>query len=391
MSKDKDNRASTEGLASRVSALPYFELIESAGESPTYLVGGAVRDLLLGRRPIDLDFAVDGPLEPVLESLDGDVTRHEQFETASVRMPDDVVIDFARTRSESYAEPGALPKVRPARVEVDLGRRDFTINAMAVPLGSPEHLIDPHDGQRDLERGLLRALHLNSFRDDPTRALRAARYAARLGMEIEEGTESQLDDLDLGSVSMQRISSEILLSAGEECACGSLSKAVEWGLLAVPEGHPRLLADICDVLDSPVWESYLESVGLEGPRVLAEAVAVEPSKEFGSLAGAEYLFSAQPATGSEAASLAEGHSPSELVMARALGAAWLDGWCEDLRSVTLEIGGDDLVAAGVPAGPLVGIGLAAAMSAKLNGQLKSGSDELEVALDACRTSRKGAE
>lgn len=391
MSKEKDNLTPAEVLAPRVTALPYCELIESVGGGSTYLVGGTVRDLLLGRDPTDLDFAVDGPLEPILERLGGDAIQHPQFETASVSLPDGVVIDLARTRSESYPKPGALPEVRLAPIEVDLGRRDFTINAMAVPLSHPDQLIDPHHGRPDLAKGLLRALHANSFRDDPTRALRASRYAARLGLEMEEGTESQLGDLDFRSVSEQRLGSEIILSAREECACGSLTKAVEWDLVALPADHPGLLADICEVLDSPEWGRYLSSVGLEGSRVLAEAVAIEPTREFALLAGAEHLFRSQPATGSEVASLAAGFSPSEVVIARALGAAWLDGWCEDLRSVTLEIGGDDLIAAGVPAGPLVGVGLAAAMSAKLNGEVNSRGDELEAALLACRAGERDTE
>ena len=117
-------------------------------------------------------------------------------------------VDVARARAESYPYPGALPEVRPAGIDEDLSRRDFSVNAMAVALSAPGELIDPHGGQEDLRRGLLRALHERSLADDPTRALRAARYAARLGLEPEPGTLDQIRAADLNSVSADRIEAE---------------------------------------------------------------------------------------------------------------------------------------------------------------------------------------
>lgn len=389
MSHNDDTRFSSAGLGPRVSALPFFELVRSAGDGRTYLVGGAVRDLILGRESVDLDFAIDGPLDPVLEALDGDVTRHERFETASVLTADGTRIDLTRTRRESYEYPGALPDVHPAPIEVDLERRDFTINAMAVPLDRPDEIIDPYDGRGDLDRGLLRALHPNSFSDDPTRALRAARYAARLEMSLEDETASQLSDLNLESASVERVAAEVLLNAREECEYGSLSKAIEWGVVAGFDDHPTLLADICEVLRMPSWADYMNSVDLEGARVLAGAVSLGPGRGQVVLEGARDICAFEPSTGSEAASIAADRSPEELVLARALGAEWIDSWCESLRSVELEIRGDDLIAAGVAAGPLVGVGLGAALSAKLNGGTNGRDDELEVALEACRSADPG--
>ena len=113
-------------------------------------------------------------------------------------------IDVAQTRAESYPRPGALPEVRPATIDEDLARRDFTVNAMAYPLAEDGELLDPHGGLDDLRAGLLRVLHERSFIDDPTRALRAARYAARFGFELDKATASLLADTDLSTVSEDR-------------------------------------------------------------------------------------------------------------------------------------------------------------------------------------------
>src|SRR5690606_1894726 len=114
-----------------------------------------------------------------------------RFMTAAVRAGE-VAIDVATARRETYDYPGALPRVEPAAIEEDLGRRDFTVNAMALPLQGAPELLDPHGGLADLEAGTLRLLHEASVRDDPTRALRAARYAARLGFKLDPASEGQV-------------------------------------------------------------------------------------------------------------------------------------------------------------------------------------------------------
>ena len=123
-----------------------------------------------------------------------------------------------------------------ARVEADLARRDFTINAMAIPLGGEPDLIDPHGGQADLAAGLLRVLHRGSFVDDPTRALRAARYAARFGFGLEPETEALLREADLGTVSADRRDAELLRLAGEAEAPRAFALLAEWGLVDLREG-----------------------------------------------------------------------------------------------------------------------------------------------------------
>ena len=385
MSPRADKRISTEGLGSKVSGLPLRDKFESTAGLPIYLVGGPVRDLLMGREITDIDLAVDGPLDSLLETIEGEVVRHEQFETASIRFPDGLMVDVARTRSESYPRPGALPVVEPASIEVDLGRRDFTINAMAIDLSRPDELMDPNGGRADLEQGILRALHQGSFRDDPTRALRGARYASRMNLRLAPETRDQLSDLDLTTVSAERIFSELALGAAEECESGALSEAIDWGLLPRPEGDPDLLAKICEVIASASWESYLASIGSSGTDILAALVDPASTARSSCRSKSTEAAEARPASGSEVASIASRLTPSEIIIARAMGAEWLDAWCDELRSVELEIGGDDLIAEGIEPGPLIGIGLTAALNAKLDGAVDGRPEEMRIALEACRS------
>ena len=161
------------------------------GLAPSYLVGGAVRDLLRGADAVDLDVAVDGDARSVAralaERLGGTAREHERFRTATVRA-DDLSVDLATTRRESYPEPGVLPLVEEAGLGDDLARRDFTINAMALGLSGDDlgHLYDPREGLTDLDEGVVRVLHDGRFRDDPTRLLRAASAAPEIVRTLRE-------------------------------------------------------------------------------------------------------------------------------------------------------------------------------------------------------------
>ena len=162
------------------------------GEEAVYVVGGAVRDVLLGRTPHELDFVVEGDALAVArraaERLGGTVTAHERFGTATVEAPG-ATFDLAGARRERYERPGALPDVElGASLAEDLARRDFTVNAIALHLADGE--LTYYAGAReDLAAGALRVLHDRSFRDDPTRLLRLARYAARLSFSAEPRTD----------------------------------------------------------------------------------------------------------------------------------------------------------------------------------------------------------
>lgn len=365
---------SIENLAAALDAVyPELQTVrEAAGSEPLYVVGGAVRDLLLGRDRADLDLVVVGDAAGLARRLGAEPVEHERFATAKVGL-DGHEIDLATARTESYPEPGALPEVAPAAdIEDDLRRRDFTINAMALPLRGEAELIDPHAGRSDLEAGLLRVLHRGSFADDPTRALRAARYAARFGFELEEETGALLRQADLAAVSADRRRAELLRVAAEPEAPAGLRLLAEWGLIEpVPEGLE--LAARADALlaDGP-WHAAAE----RAQALLA--LALDPGGREAA------LVEASPASPSAAVELACGYRPLELLSARVRGAEWLDRYMREWRAVELEIGGDDLVAAGVPQGPAVGAGLAAALRRKLDGEISGRERELEVALAAAR-------
>ena len=168
------------------SAKPLLARLEDGAVATVYLVGGAVRDLLLGDAPTELDLCVDGDPVVLADALGPRRRSHDRFGTCTVEL-DGARFDIARTRREVYAYPGALPDVAPAPIEQDLGRRDFTINAIALALNG-EHAgtrLAVDGAESDLRDGILRVLHPGSFRDDPTRLLRLARYAARLGFSTQ--------------------------------------------------------------------------------------------------------------------------------------------------------------------------------------------------------------
>ncbi len=349
---------------------------EVAGGKRVYLVGGAVRDLLLGRGRSDIDLVVEGEAAALATRLGGEVVEHERFATAKVRL-DDHEIDIATARAESYPHPGALPEVKPTGgIAADLARRDFTINAMAIPLRRDPELIDPHRGREDLDAGLLRVLHERSFDDDPTRALRAARYAARFGFDLEPDTAGLLRQTELSTVSVERRDAELLRLAGEAEATRGFALLADWGLLDLHQNGIEVAGRVAGLLASPPWQG----VARRDRAVLAAAL--------GTWGDAERLAAANPERPSEAVRLARNADPVELVLARAMGADWLDRYLQDWRQIGLEIDGEDLIAAGVPQGPRIGQGLAEALRRKLDGELSGREQELEIALD---TARQGSE
>ena len=192
-----------------------------------YLVGGAVRDLLLRRDPVDVDVALEGSVRTaasVVSSLTREAgwsceARHERFGTATLRGPGGERVDLAATREETYPHPGALPVVK-AGVPIgrDLARRDFTVHAMAFRVGDAgieRPLVDPFGGESDLELRSIRLLHEASLADDPTRVFRAARYAARLDFRLDPGFEAAMRrGVDAGAFS--RISGDRLRRALHE-------------------------------------------------------------------------------------------------------------------------------------------------------------------------------
>jgi tRNA nucleotidyltransferase (CCA-adding enzyme) len=366
-------RTKSDGLAARLRELyPELERVEAATPAPLYVVGGAVRDALLGRGRGDLDLVVVGEPEPLAAALGANLlAAHERFGTATFELGGHRV-DVSRARTETYPHPGALPVVAPAgEIEADLGRRDFTVNAIAVAVASGE-TIDPHGGRADVELGLLRVLHPGSFADDPTRAIRAARYAARLGLALEPETARLLRATDLGTVSGERRGAELARLAAEPSGPQGLALLGEWGLVELRPGGVELAQAVAELLGDEPWRE-------EAPHPEAVLAAA-----LGPAGGEEDLAAVRPARPSEGFALARGRDPVELVLARALGAEWLDSYVREWRSVALEIDGHALLEAGVPEGPALGRALDAARAAALDGEAPTHADQLAVALAAAR-------
>ncbi len=351
-------------------------LIDGLTGTPAYLVGGALRDALDGRQPAEVDVAVEGELGPILDRLGLEACSHERFGTASLQIGGRQV-DLARTRRESYSRPGALPDVAPAPIRTDLARRDFTVNAMAVPLQGEPELLDPYDGLADLGARVLRVIHPGSFRDDPTRALRAARYVARLDLALEPETEQLLLQTDLSGVSRDRIDANLLRLAEEAEAVRGFELLDRWRLLELGGERLALLRSVAELLRIEPWAGLLPRARGLLDTALAEPERLETARSLAALDGA------QPASALFRA--AEGKDDGLLLLARALGAVWLDQHVSEWRRIRLRIDGSNLIAAGVGEGPEIGLGLRAAFAARIDGRVDADPEaELEAALAAIR-------
>lgn len=259
--------------------------LAEASRLPLYLVGGAVRDLLLGRSSTDLDLAAEGPADQVLEFagrlsvLPGwrPGASHRRFGTATLGAPGGLRVDLAATRTETYARPGILPVVAGgAPILEDLGRRDFTIHALARRIGADGSLgplLDPFGGREDVLRGTIRLLHARSLVDDPTRALRAIRYAARLGFGLDRSFWTALV-LARREGAFRALSGDRFRRAlGEVLAEDDFEKVTD--LLV----EFRLLDDVC----SGWGEGLHREISSKGGDRHAEAGAHNPTRRWASL------------------------------------------------------------------------------------------------------------
>lgn len=349
----------------------------AACSAPTYLVGGAVRDLLLGRRPRELDVAVEGDPSGLVAALGGEVERHPRFGTAFVR-GDGWSVDVAQCRAERYPRAGALPEVAPADIGTDLLRRDVTVNAIAVALADGRMVAAPH-AHEDLRDGLLRVLHERSFVDDPTRLWRLARYRARLGFELEARTAALAREAvqarALDTVSGMRVGNELRLILAEDDPVCALRSVAELGLAPwldpdpariaaarelLPLGRRDDLTVLAAALDAHVGTPLLDDLGFPAAErdVLDRALAVRRGEHVPAGARPSEIAAAFRGLPDEAVAVAP---PAQRPAARR--------WLSELRDVRLVIGGDDLVAAGVPEGPEVGERLRATLAAVLDGDV----------------------
>lgn len=254
-----------------------------------YLVGGIVRDLLLGVTNTDIDILVEGDAIALARSLKPagvKITPHPDFCTANMKWHK-WSIDFAAARTEVYKEPGALPEISLSTVIPDLCRRDFSINAMALSLDAESYgeLFDPYNGYDDLHKRQIKVLHDKSFADDATRIWRAIRYEQRLDFIIEPVTLRQIkrDIKYLDTISGERIRHELELVLKEKYPEKMLHRAESLGALSGI--HPGLK------IDDWMSERYEEArnMGLVDSSLLAVYLALLfyrlDSKEVENLSG----------------------------------------------------------------------------------------------------------
>jgi tRNA nucleotidyltransferase (CCA-adding enzyme) len=371
------------------------------------LVGGLVRDLLLDRAPAraDLDLVVEGSAATLATRLaarlSGETIEHAAFLTATVVLPGGLRIDLAGARRETYRAPGALPRVEAATFAEDLGRRDFSINALAIRLDSGVwgRLIDTTGGLADLRARQIRILHPLSFLEDPTRLLRAARFAARLGCRVDPATRrlgagaARLDVFD--ALSGDRVRAEIELLLSEPRPVAALREARRlgaWRLLG-PDADPGPRAE--RLLARALGSRVLREAGREARLALCLLALAEGGPAVDAWSGRLAL----PPALREAIRRARTDAPGLLarlgrIRGRAAAYAILQGmpevtlaWARTVsgnttarryvddhlrrwRRLPTLATGDDVLALGVPPGPAVGALLRRLREAQVDGQVR---------------------
>ena len=400
---------------------PVFEAVQAVSDpfEGVYLVGGAVRDVLMGEPNFDVDIAVEGDGialgKALARALGGRFVPHEKFGTAIVLYGDGGRVDVATSRTEFYDYPGALPTVEQASIRQDLYRRDFTVNAMAVSLKGEDfgRLVDYFGGHQDLAGGIVRVLHNLSFIDDPTRIFRAIRYETRYGFRMDAHTFALAKacvEMELvGELSSARLRDELQALLSEARVGDSVRRMAELGIdravhphLAADEEAVRLIEET-DALrasyapEAPSWRlrfavlarrlsssdvlEWAERLKLRrrDAERIADAVTVAPRLR--ELAGATkepaVLWSRVAPHDPDGALLA-------LALARGRARKRLERYFEELRDVRLEISGGDLAELGLGESPRVGAVLDELLRRKLNGELDGRAAEIEAARELLR-------
>ena len=393
---------------------PVFDAVAAASDTVdgVHLVGGTVRDILLGEDSFDVDIAVEGDAialaRAIAKQLGGRVRAHEQFGTAVVLYGDGRRVDVVTARTEFYDAPAALPTVEHASIRDDLHRRDFTINAMAASLRGDDfgRLLDPFGGRRDLVAGRIRVLHSLSFIDDPTRILRGIRYENRYGFRMDEHTarlaRGCIEMGLVGDLSSERLRDELELLLSEGEVEHAVLRLAELGMATAI--HPHLAADEEAAglilrarglaseygLDVPAWRigiavlarklppdevyGWLERLKMRRRDVeqIAHAVTVGPRLV--------ERMQGEPLSAAEVVALAEPYAPDTPLFALALAdLPALQRYFSDLRGIRLEVTGADLAELGLAESPRVGEVLAELRRLKLNGQLDGRESELAAA------------
>jgi tRNA nucleotidyltransferase (CCA-adding enzyme) len=401
-------------LRSNARLREIVDAVETLGHRAdgVYLVGGTVRDILLGEKSFDIDIAVEGDAiafaYALAEALRGRATPHAKFGTAIVSYGDDDRIDVVTTRTEFYDAPGALPTVERAGLREDLFRRDFTINAMAASLAGDDlgRLVDPYGGREDLDGRVLRVLHNLSFIDDPTRIFRGVRYEARYGFRFEEHSARLLRgciEMGLvGDLSSSRLRDELVALLEDPSAAEGIRRLGALGADTAIHPHlrgddlaARLFARAVELRDElgvevPTWRIGIAALArrmtsdqaydwLERLKVRRRDV----DRILGAVTVAPLILErlvAAPLDPSQVVAIADPFAPDAPLFALALeDRPELRAYFERLRDVRLEIGGQDLIAMGIPESPRIGEILGEIRRRKLNGEVAGREAELEAA------------
>ncbi len=386
-----------------------------AGGLPVFLVGGPVRDALLGLRVKDLDFVVEGDAVALARELAAetgwDLVVHQRFSTATLAR-DGARVDLVTARRESYPTPGALPEIVPGTICDDLARRDFSLNSMAMPVGgSGGEILDPHRGMDDLSKKQVRILHPQSFVDDPTRLFRAIRYEQRFGFRLEEETEQRLREAiterRVDAVTGDRLRHELERMFDEDDPLPALRRASEVGLLAAI--HPELGADFAASPEIP-----RDAAGLP-PDLVCWASLVYPLEE-GALGAVmrrlnvpsrwrrvaedileiqrlEERLAAPGLLPSEVSELLEGREAAAMVSASCrfedAAARRLLEYLEEGRGVRTMLDGNAIIAMGVPPGKQVGKVLRRLKAARMDRLVNSEEEERELVAEFLARKRAG--
>ena len=387
-----------------------------------YAVGGFVRDLLLGVRDEDLDLTIEGDgvafARQLAAATEGICKGPSAFGTAVVIAGDGHKIDVATARRETYKHPAALPTVEPGGIRDDLLRRDFSINTMAFVLNGPEAftLLDWYGGQADLAEGVIRVLHNRSFRDDPTRILRAIRLEQRFGFILHRHTLRLLQRAaDKGWIELlsgARLWRELRLMLEGESPVACLRRLDELGILPhidadlrLSPGQLELLSRVlaarvelaethADVLGQ-AWPVYLAALfhGFEAQviRKISARLALSPRMT-------QELINGLTAAGRACDRLLqESHTRPSVVVAALRGLSLemvplllalcpggevhqqVDHYLTTWRHIRPDLTGNDLKSLGVPQGPHIGRVLARVLAAKLDGEATSREAEEALA------------
>ena len=235
MNLEKDIKSKFNSVEQKL--LNKAEIAAQSSSVKLYLVGGPVRDLLLGNIIHDLDFLIDGEIDSFIHEfskvINSQPISSSQFKTFKYRIGDNE-IDIALARTEVYPFPGSLPNIKPSNIHQDLYRRDFTINAIALQLfPKPYKLIDPVNGIEELKNKRIKIIHEKSFQDDPTRIFRAIRYSSRFDFPIEQKTIDLIhQDMNfISSLSGKRILNELIKYLSENDTSNSLSSLTKYNIL----------------------------------------------------------------------------------------------------------------------------------------------------------------